>query len=73
MFIHREAYYIEREMKKAEGAERLALESRLAAQIHEADVLVAKNRHGPVRPVTVGVDLPTNRFYDIERSGADGL
>lgn len=72
MFIHREAYYTEREMKKAEGAERMGLEARLGAQIHEADVLVAKNRHGPVRPVTVGVDLPTNRFYDIEREGADG-
>lgn len=65
-FVHRESYYTEREMKKVEGAEKLALEAKLLTQIHEVDLFFAKNRHGPVRIVPLGVDLPTNRFYDAQ-------
>lgn len=70
IFVHREAYYTEREMKKAQGAEALALEAKLASQQSEADALVAKNRHGPVRLVTMGADMRVNRFYDLDNQGA---
>jgi len=72
IFAHRESYYTEREMKKLEGADRLALQAKLSQQINEFDAVVAKNRHGPVRTVTLGVDLATNRFWDIEQGAQHG-
>lgn len=73
MFIYREAYYFERKKpEQREGETDIALMSRMA-DYHEkmnkiknlAEVIVAKQRHGPVGSCALSFDGPTCRFGDV--------
>jgi len=67
MFIHRESYYLARDAGKASNAgHQMTVETSMG----DAEVIVSKNRHGPVKVVKVGVDLPVNRFFDLHEEGA---
>lgn len=65
IFVHRESYYLEREGRKKSGGEQVAHESAVASIAGEVEFLVPKNRHGAVKTVLLGCDLPVNNFYDI--------
>lgn len=66
MFIHRESYYLARDSGKAGNASHQIVTE---AAMGEAEIIVAKNRHGPVKVVKIGCDLPVNRFYDLHNEG----
>jgi replicative DNA helicase len=67
MFIHRESYYLARDAGKASNpGHQMTVETSMG----DAEVIVSKNRHGPVKVVKVGVDLPVNRFFDLHEEGA---
>ena len=73
MFIYREAYYFERKKpEQREGETDIALMGRMG-DYHEkmnkiknlAEVIVAKQRHGPVGSCALSFDGPTCRFGDV--------
>lgn len=74
MFVYREQYYLEREepnQRSNENDDKFARryqdwEARCAATDGQADVIVAKNRHGAIGSVKVGFEGSFTRFHDGE-------
>lgn len=67
MFIYREAYYLERK-KPQEGTEKF--DEWMASMEHVnnlAEIMVAKNRNGPIDNVVLFFDKTTTRFGNFER------
>lgn len=72
IFCHRPAYYLERKLQDppSDISERADLEAALSACKGTMDLIVAKQRMGPIGQCRVGVDLACNRFWDLETQGA---
>jgi len=76
MFLFREEYYLSREkpvQRAAETAEKFAEREekhrqRLTETANLAEVIVAKQRHGPIATVTMHFDGEFTRFSDLARS-----
>ena len=72
VFCYREAYYLEREGPKANKAGDITDEARAdwTADLQRAknvmELLVRKNRHGPLGSVTIGFHDATNRFWNLD-------
>ena len=72
-FIYREEYYLERkkpERKENESEQKLAermadYQDRLDAVMNLAEIIVAKNRHGPIGDCLAFFDGPTCRFKNV--------
>jgi replicative DNA helicase len=58
MFVYREEYYLERDKAKANGPEHIQAMGR-------GDVLVEKQRHGPIGTVTLKFEAGLTRFSDL--------
>lgn len=71
LFVYREEYYIER-TKPAESDMEAALEwgKKMAAAAGKAEVIIGKQRHGPIGIVDMAFDGPLTRFSDLARGGA---
>ncbi|MCB2054974.1 MAG: replicative DNA helicase [Geminicoccaceae bacterium] len=75
MFIFREQYYLERSEPQLRDAEKPEDFTRRFERWREAcershnraDVIVAKQRNGPIGPIQVQFDPQFGRFYDLER------
>lgn len=66
MFIYREAYYVERD-KPAEGSDKMPQWQEDMDKVDRiAEVMFAKNRHGPVDNVTLFFDKHTTRFGNFD-------
>ena len=73
MFVYREEYYLSREepaQKPEESQEKFneryaAWQNRLAEVQSKADIIIAKQRHGPIGTVTVHFDGSTTRFSNL--------
>ncbi|USO00949.1 MAG: replicative DNA helicase [Alphaproteobacteria bacterium] len=66
MFIFREAYY-EARKKPSEGSEKMeAWQAKMEKIHHLAEIMIAKQRHGPIKNVQVGFEDSMTRFYDLE-------
>ncbi len=65
--LYREAYYIEREIDGATGEQRLDLEDRLRQYERLMEVLVLKNRQGPIGTVKAYCDLACNVIGNLEQ------
>ncbi len=76
MFIYREEYYLSREepsQKVSEGDEKYferheSWARRLQESANVAEVIVAKQRHGPIGPVKLYFDPNLTRFGDLDRT-----
>ena len=67
MFIYREAYYLER-LEPGEGDPRHAeWKDQMARKFNVAEVILAKQRHGPIGRVEVGFNPARVRFSDLDR------
>jgi replicative DNA helicase len=65
MFIYREEYYLARK-EPAEGtAEHDAWKAEMERYHNRAEVIIAKQRHGPIGRVVVHFDGNTTRFSDL--------
>lgn len=65
MFVYRESYYVSRE-KPSEGTEEfLRWEERMAAVDGTAEVIVGKNRHGPIGIARLAFEDRYTRFADL--------
>ena len=68
MFIYREEYYIERK-EPSSGTEDYQKWQEKMAKIHNvAEVLVAKQRHGPIGKVTLHFEGSTTKFSNLSKS-----
>lgn len=79
LFVHREQYYLERaqpQQRTGESAEkfqgrRVEWDTAMARAYNKAELIVAKQRHGPIGTVLTEFMPRTTRFYDIEKDTAD--
>jgi len=63
LFLYREAYYLARHKPKREGAALAEWSADMAAVANRCDVIVAKQRNGPLGEVELGFDARTARFW----------
>jgi replicative DNA helicase len=69
MFIYRESYYLERAEPDEEDREKYAAwQERVNAKRNAAEILISKQRHGPIGKVDVGFDPNRVRFSDLDHS-----
>ena len=69
MFIYREAYYLSRAEPKDNTAEHIEWEEKLDAIRHLADVIIAKQRHGPIGVVRLNYNDDLTKFSSHAREG----
>jgi replicative DNA helicase len=69
MFIFREAYYVGRTPPKEGTQEHLDWQSRLDEVRNVAEVIIGKQRHGPIGAVKLHFDENITKFSDIAREG----
>lgn len=68
MFIYREEYYLARSQPDMEDAEKFAKwQERMDRAHNKAEVIVSKQRHGPIGTVETYFDPNLTRFSDLER------
>jgi replicative DNA helicase len=67
MFVFREAYYLERAQPKEGTAEHLLWQADMARLAHEAEVIIGKQRHGPIGTVRLSFDPEVTRFGNLAR------
>lgn len=73
IFVYRDAYYWQRKKPRREaGADQAGFDIRFREWLHgmrerenKAELIVAKNRHGPVRTLEVGFSGPRVWFHDL--------
>jgi replicative DNA helicase len=70
MFVFREEYYIERTMPDEADPKFGEWLSKMAKASGKAEVIIGKQRHGPVGTVEMAFDGPRTRFADLARSSA---
>lgn len=70
MFVYRESYYLGRAEPKEGTAEHLQWQAEMAIKEHEAEVIIGKQRHGPIGTVKLAFDADTTRFGNLAR-GSD--
>jgi len=69
MFVYREAYYREREKPSDQDAEAMADWQREMADIHgHAELIVGKQRHGPIGALDLSFEPEFTRFGDADRT-----
>ena len=66
MFLHRPEYYLSRKTPPKKPEDRADFEAELSRWKGKAEIIVAKSRMGEIGSVTVGCDMATNRFWDLE-------
>lgn len=66
MFIFREAYY-EARKKPSEGSDKMEIwQARMEKIYNLAEIMIAKQRHGPIKNIQVGFEDAMTKFYDLD-------
>lgn len=67
MFVYREDYYVEREEPAQGSPEHAQWQHKLAAATGKAEVIIGKQRHGPIGTVKLAFNPELTKFYDLAR------
>lgn len=67
MFVYREAYYLEREEPREGSDEHLVWQESMARAEGKAEVIIGKQRHGPIGTIKLAFDGDHTRFGNLER------
>ncbi len=73
MFVYREEYYLERKKPKEGTEDFLNWEREITEAFGKAEVIIAKQRHGPTGTVEVQFEKEFTRFGNLARSDAPAL
>lgn len=65
MFVYRESYYVERSEPADGTPEHLEWEEKMSLLRHKAEVIIGKQRHGPIGTVPLSFDPNTTRFGNL--------
>ena len=69
MFVFREEYYVEREKPSEERLDEMAAWQERMARLHaKAEVIVGKQRHGPIGTVELSFESQFTRFGNLAKS-----
>jgi replicative DNA helicase len=66
MFCYRPEYYLKRQQPPKDIEKRADWEAECADWAGKAEIIIEKARMGEITSVTVGCDMGTNRFWDLE-------
>ncbi len=69
MFIYREAYYLGRAEPRDNTPEHLTWMEEMDKIRHHADVIIGKQRHGPIGTVKLHFNDNLTKFSDLAREG----
>lgn len=69
MFVYREAYYLERLEPREGTEEHLKWEDEMREIRNLAEVIIGKQRHGPIGSVKVAFDPERTKFSDLDTTG----
>lgn len=64
LFVYREGYYLKRSEPKPGTEAHLEWEAAMERAHGRSDIIIGKNRHGPVETIPVGFDALLTRFND---------
>ena len=67
MFLYRDAYYLARKEPREGSAEHIAWQDQMQAARGQADLIIGKQRHGPIGTVRLAFDEDLTRFSDPPR------
>jgi replicative DNA helicase len=68
MFVFREEYYKEREKPGEHDLEKMATwQQEMDALSGKAEVIIGKQRHGPIGVVELAFESQFTRFYNLEK------
>jgi replicative DNA helicase len=68
IFIYREAYYLERLEPDVNDPRHAEWKDQVAAKFNVAEIIISKQRHGPIGKVEVGFQPARVRFSNLDRS-----
>ena len=71
MFLYREAYYLGRAEPAMGGPDHLDWQDRMNASRHMAELIVGKQRHGPIGTLRLHFDEALTRFSNLAREPRD--
>ncbi len=73
MFIYREAYYKERDKPPEDNlAEMQKWQETMGKIDNISEIMIAKNRNGPINNIRMFFDKNTTRFENLSQQGYDG-
>ena len=68
MFVYRAAYYLERKEPQAATVEHAEWQSKMSEIAHLAQIIIAKQRHGPTGNVDLEFEAMFTKFRDIQNN-----
>ena len=72
MFVYRESYYLGRAEPREGSEEHLKWQEDMDRLEHQAEVVIGKQRHGPIGIVKLSFDANTTRFGNLAHDGRYG-
>lgn len=69
MFVYRESYYLSRAEPREGSEEHLKWQEDMDRLRHQAEVIIGKQRHGPIGIVKLSFDEDTTRFGNLAHEG----
>jgi len=69
MFVYREEYYKARQEPKPDTPEHLAWQEEMQAIANQAEVIIGKQRHGPIGTVKLSFEGKLTKFGNLDTSG----
>jgi replicative DNA helicase len=69
MFVYRHAYYLERQEPKPGTTEHFQWQEEVSEMRNIAEVIIGKQRHGPIGKVRVGFQAELTKFTNLDSSG----
>lgn len=73
MFVYRESYYLERQEPKEGTEDHIQWEDEMREIRNQADVIIGKQRHGPIGSVKVAFDPERTKFSDLDVTDRGGF